>query len=411
VRALNPVERWYWIADQIAPLNVVARAHVQGGIPVPLLRRSLDLLQVRHPLLQARIQGLCGEFTAADRPIPLVEATTADWVAQADAELDTRIDWRAGPLCRATVLAGGDLLLTLPHCIADGTTVLSLLQEWLTIAGGQEPGGPLPLVDSAPPAGAAFRLLRHTATDWLRTRANRPARLTPDTFVPFDRRRTRLIHRSLDAAEVAALARSCRRERATVHGALAAAMANAVAEELNPPRRRVAIGSPVDLRRDLVPPVPPDAVGAYVATVASFVEHGSLWRTARSISRDVDRRRRTGGHLAVLDLVGVSGPKTLARSGRFVNLVERSGPVNVCLSNLGRVDFPARIGPWEVSGAQFVAGLSVCGYFVATVNTSHGRLHWNFLYVEDAVAPERAERLVERSVGAIHDAIKAEATA
>jgi hypothetical protein len=278
----------------------------------------------------------------------------------------------------------------------------------LTIAAGEDVGGRMPLPDSALPSGAAFRLLRHTATDWLRTRVNRPARLTPGVFVPFDRRRTRLIHRSLEAAEVEALASACRREGTTVHGALAAAMAAAVAAESNPPRRRVAIGSPIDLRNDLVPPVPPDAVGAYVATVASFVDRGPLWRMARSISRDVARRRRTGGHLAVLDLVGVSGPKTLAGSGRFVDLVEHSGPVNVCLSNLGRVDFPARIGRWEVSGAQFVAGLSVCGYFVATVNTSHDQLHWNFLYVEDAVPPERAARLVEQSVGAIRNAIKAE---
>jgi hypothetical protein len=33
-RPLSPLERWYWIADQISPLNVIARAQVRGT-PAP----------------------------------------------------------------------------------------------------------------------------------------------------------------------------------------------------------------------------------------------------------------------------------------------------------------------------------------------------------------------------------------
>ena len=39
-RALSPVERWYWIADQVSPLNVVARVHLRGHIAAGLLERA-----------------------------------------------------------------------------------------------------------------------------------------------------------------------------------------------------------------------------------------------------------------------------------------------------------------------------------------------------------------------------------
>ena len=227
--------------------------------------------------------------------------------------------------------------------------------------------------------------------------------------MPFSERRTRLVARSLTAEQVETLVAACRREGTTVHGALAAAMVLAVATETgSAPPEHVTIGSPVTFRDALVPAVPERAVGAYVATVPTFVGYRpglSLWQLARSISDDLATRRRTGSHFAMVDLVSISCPKSVAASGRFIEMMERTGPVNLCLSNIGRYDFPARIGPWHLSGAQFIAGLSVCGYFVSTVNTSHGQLCWNFTYIADALPQARATGLVEASVDAVLAAI------
>ncbi|MFD7423609.1 hypothetical protein ACFV6M_24620, partial [Streptomyces californicus] len=46
-RELSPLERWYWIADQISPLNVVGRVRLHGPVSRAALRTALDGLQAR----------------------------------------------------------------------------------------------------------------------------------------------------------------------------------------------------------------------------------------------------------------------------------------------------------------------------------------------------------------------------
>ncbi|ROO60646.1 hypothetical protein EDC02_2557 [Micromonospora sp. Llam0] len=445
-RALSPLERWYWIADQVSPLNVIARVQVRGPLPEPMLRAALDRLRRRHPLLRVAIatepDGRSPRFVPTDRPIPLrlVADDETSWVRRVDEhELVDRVDWRSGPLCRTVALTRPsarsaaddevhDLLLTMPHCVADGTTVLSLLRQWIDLAeqeraraagtdgsGDTEPGEPaLPGCEAMFPRRyrglvGTLRLRWLLAQDLFRVRRYRPARVVPSRFVPFTERRTRLISRALAPAQVEALVAACRSEQTTVHGALAAAMVLAVATEAGSPAPgHVTIGSPITFRDALVPAIPERAVGTYVATVPTFVAYRpdrSLWDVARSIGADLAVRRRAGGHFAMVDLVTISCPRSVATAGRFIAMMERTGPVNLCLSNIGRHDFPDRVGPWRLSGAQFVAGLSVVGYFVSTVNTSHGQLSWNFTYVPDALSPDRAAALVEASIDAVLAAI------
>jgi hypothetical protein len=122
---------------------------------------------------------------------------------------------------------------------------------------------------------------------------------------------------------------------------------------------------------------------------------------ARGASRDLRRRTRFHQHLALVSLLRFMSPRSVATSARAVAMVDRMGPGNVCLSNIGRYDFPDRIGEWALSGAQFIADVSVSGCLVATVNTSHGALHWNFTYIDGAIPGERAERLADGAVRAL----------
>ncbi|MFE1775449.1 condensation domain-containing protein [Streptomyces sp. NPDC059008] len=443
-RPLSPLERWYWIADQTSPLNGIFRSRIHGHLPMPLLRRALSVLQSRHPLLRTAISAQECQAPAfrpvdvAHTPIPLrhvqVPALDPDagtrWEHEVnERELSERIDWRTGPLLRAVVitLEGGgehvhDLILTASHCIADGMTGLALLKEWIDIAAqlsaGEEPSSTsrraLPAAEDLLPrhhqgeAGAAA-LTDLMERDAEEARRLRPHRIVPSRPIPFHQRRTRMVHRSLTAGELELLVDACRQHEVTVHGALAAAMVTAVATEAGTQDPAyLSIGSPLDFRAELDPAVAHDEAGTYAATLPSRVLYRPgvpLWPMARVISQGLAARRRREEHLSLVNLLDQAGPKTPVDADSFMRYMDEQGPINMCLSNLGRRGFPDRIGPWRVSGTQLVAGISVTGAIVATVLTSHGQLTWNFSFVEGLVPAPRARRIADESLHTLLSAL------
>jgi hypothetical protein len=424
-RPLSPAERWFWITDQISPLNVIARVRLTGYMPDGLLRRAAASLAAEHPLLRVAIRadlnGTDPAFVPSSQAIPIhaVRGDDTEWEHHVEEhELTTSLDWRSGPLVRIVDVVSDapqeahDLVLTMSHVIADATTALSLLRrlvehaDRLAAAAGADD-----LVASRRVVGAAEDLLpvRYrrpwaiaSATgiaDQLATALAWPGRLTPESMVPPSRRRTRLARRTLTSIQVDALMRRCRQEGVTVHGALAAAMAMAIGPTAA--RRasgRICIGSPINFRAELTPPIAADEAGCYVATVPSIVRFGGdrdLWSIARQINRSLRRRTRFEQHLALLFALRLICPASVAKSSKVFRLMELSGLLNVCISNVGRYDFPARIGDWRLSGAQFTAGVPNSSYFLATVNTSHDELFWNFSYAEGAVSQRSAERFAD----------------
>lgn len=428
-RALSPAERWYWIIDQLSTLNVCGRVRVEGELSVEALRRGLDALQAHHPLLRLAITTGPPEdgtrFVPTENPIPLREVNLTEpdderWVREVDEhEFATPIDWRSGPLVRAVVITQPgrihDLVLSVTHCIADGTTLLALLRHWVRLTAGR------PEVDRTaerapvPVAAEALFLERYRAMsgempdkspegEEEADGAGQVGRLEPDRFVPFDRRRTRFLHRFLPGDALEDLSLACKREGVTMHGVLAAAMACAVARDAGaPPPAHFAIGSPVDLRGELSRPVSENEVGCYVSAVHSVVRYqpDDLWSMARFINRDIAERRKRGEQYVVFGQLAQQGPAGVADSEPFVRFIEEHGSFNFFISNIGRFDFPGTVGEWRLSEAQFVGGISVVGYFASSVGTSHGQLSWNFTYIDEAISRERAERLVDDSVATV----------
>lgn len=429
-RELSPAERWYWIIDQLSTLNVCARVRIEGEPSTERLRAALDGLQRRHSLLRLAIaedsSGAGPRFVPTDNPIPLREVRLSQpeddrWVHEVDDhEFAESIDWRSGPLARATIIRHSkqihDLVITLPHCISDGTTALALLRqcvrltvEYPNIDQNVAPGPITPPVEALMPA----RFLEMSdelpdrdpaARDEPDAVEQKAGRLEPDRFVPFDKRRTRLLHRVIGSDALESLLLACKREGVTIHGVLAAAMACAVASDADaPPPTHFAVGSPVTFRNELDQPVSEDEVGCYVSAIHSTVlyQPDDLWAMARFINRDITERRQRGEEFPVFSLLAHQGPAGVADSEPFVRFIEEHGSFNFFISNIGRFDFPSTLGEWRFSEAQFVGGISVVGYFAASVTTSHGQLSWNFTHIDGAVSQERAERLVDDSVATV----------
>jgi hypothetical protein len=98
-------------------------------------------------------------------------------------------------------------------------------------------------------------------------------------------------------------------------------------------------------------------------------------------------------------------PASVAKSSRVLGFIDRHGPGNVCISNMGRYDFPAQIGNWRLSGAQLAANLSISGYFVAIINTSHDELFCNFHFIDGVVSERSAKSIADGWVQALLGAI------
>lgn len=418
-RPLSAVERWYWLCDQFSTLNVISRVRVRGELRIEELRHGLDRLQARHPLLRARIEhddGLNPRWLPCDHPIALREVyheQDEQWVQEInERELIERVDPDIGPLIRTVVICGADhsydLLVVVPHIIADGTTVLSLAKQWLTLA--NDPDSSSWVAPVLPPAeelrppkftgeeGAA-RLAEQTALDTDLIARFKPGRIEPNRLVPLEKRRTRLLHRELDGNQLNAVLELSRKHGTTVHGALTAALVLAAALDDEPPPTHFVVGSPIDFRGELVPAVGSDEVGTYVATVISVVDTSPpFWAVASAITADLAKRKKLGHHFNLVTLVAGAAPQSMAQARPFMEFMESEGPINLCSSNIGRYDFPDRIGGWEISEAQFLTGISVNGYFVATINSSHGKLCWNFTYIDDAVPTRRATRIADNCI-------------
>ncbi len=437
-RPLSPQERWYWIADQLSPLNVISRVRLHGKISHDLLEAAAAALAAEYPVLRVAIttdpDGTNPSYLPSARPIDIrtVRGDDAEWQRQVDNyELATSLDWRTGPLVRLVHVEGNfddvhDLVLTGSHIVADGFTVIWLIIRLLQHADrlGQSPGDTQTI--SRPAIGAAedrlparyrgvrgiARIAGSVVADGLATAITRPQRLRPETPVPASQRRTRLLCRNLSGSQLDALIRRCHAEGVTVTGALAAAMAMAIGPVVaQKDSGWIGITSPIDTRAAAVPPVPFDEAGAFVSSLTSIVRFGGgrdLWSIAQKVNRSMRRRVRFGQHLAEQNAVRYVCPASLDSSDRAIRLMERLGVTSsICLTNVGRLDFlPTRIGAWSLSGGQGAGSLSIGGNFMAAVGTVHGQLFWNFTYIEDVVSQSTAQQFADGAVAKLLDALE-----
>ncbi|WP_327114255.1 FAD-dependent monooxygenase [Nocardia sp. NBC_01730] len=424
-RPLSPVERWHWIADQLAPLHILSRVRIRGHVDAEQIRAGLDDVQRRHPLLRVAVaaepDGTAPRFVPIQVPIPLrvIESEdTTTWLTEVDeVELREPFDWRAGPLGRAVLIKDADgtneLIVTLHCAVADGESALTVAKQVLQAAAGEASEVPPAPVrpgpeDLFPPrfqgTGGALR----TAGSFLRdqrSQLRRPRRLEPTSLAPPAQRRSRVVHRSLDVDRLDGLAAGCARHVVGLQAALSAALLMAAAREAGTDKETwYTVGSSVNFRGHLDGAAADTEVGTYqgmIATPAKYAPWASLWEIAAEIEREYGARIGRRDHLSALNLLKVAAPKSVAASASTVELMDTRGPGHLGMTYLGDYPFPDKIGSWWLEGAQFVSGMSVSGFIMATANATHNELSFNIGYVEPAVSRDRAERLADESVRAL----------
>ena len=395
-RPLGSNEKAFWRLSESSPLNFAVLARVRPGLDPDRVRGALAALQTRHPLLRARIErrGADPWFVWPDAPpaIPL-EVQTVDhaaWKPPIEDALRRVVAWDQAPLARALLLDHGDgatLVLLFHHSTADGVGATYAVRDLLwhaTTGATHSPAVHARSVaaESALPArsrGLRGGLKRLGVLAGIATAGRQPPLRYP--MRRFSAPHERTFHTDpvdLDEATTAALAARARATGSSVHGAISAALLFAVARAAGlDGERTVALGSPINVRDQLSPPVG-EQLGMYLG-VSQFrgavAPSTRFWDLARAIRARITDDVETGRAVDSLPLMELFyralGGTAVSPQEFGRKWAESNGTTGV--TNVGRIEMPAPPGVTidHVQPIGFPSGLDVFNVLASSWN---GRL-------------------------------------
>ncbi len=410
-RPLGVFEHTQAYANSHYPFNVVVVLPLSGAPSGDTLKRALELLRGRHPLLAARIQGMNDKPWFDTDGVPamvfreLPRLSEAHWQSVVEDELAATFDLEAGPLVRAAYLGPegeerrAEFVWCFQHSIMDAASGVALVRELLDLCAdldaGREPprSGPLgfpPAADAlftpAQRRGRAGFMLRQLA-DELRyqwhSRGKRQPRVYPEG-------RAGVFSLQMDEAASDALVRQCRRRRVTLNSALCAAMLRMGQRRLYGGEERLLRNFVfANLRPYLAPPVPPDNLGSCFAMMRFTTRvpaGGAFWDLARALNEQVYRAARRGEKF-----------HNLLMSWTVMNMMlgqRRFRMSHTALSYTGVADLPRDYGGIRLERLHaFVSNFVLGPEYTAQVRLFAGRLWWDFVYLDCDMERERAQAL------------------
>ncbi|WP_264530540.1 condensation domain-containing protein [Flavobacterium sp. N502540] len=142
-RKLLLVERIMYV-DAATPLNCVFTAKIKGEILKEQIEIALTKIQHKHPLLRAEVdlqdkQHPVYVLRENMKPIPLrivKRQTDTHWLVESEQEWYRQFKGEGSPLAQLVWIKGqqfSELLWVVPHCICDGTSMVTLMQELLAL--------------------------------------------------------------------------------------------------------------------------------------------------------------------------------------------------------------------------------------------------------------------------------------
>ncbi|MGD2248986.1 MAG: condensation domain-containing protein [Candidatus Methanofastidiosia archaeon] len=433
-RALGANERVVWLSSEAGGLNFSLMLRVSGDIDEYMVRKALDLLTCRHPLLNVRIEIQNGNpvFTSENVPkIPLrvnARNSKTQWYTEVEKEINHPFPCFEGPLMRAVFLKGAainDILLTHHHVIGDGTSSMYLVRDFLHVL-GEVAEGNKPDVQPLPERPSIEELLPESAHGFkglIKTGAllekqvksiliQRPEKLAKES-TPSKTYHGRNIHCMLSPEETESLLAKCREESTTVHGALCASVFRATADQIcsmhsgeNSKQKQiqkpvtVSCLSPVDIRHFLNPPLG-EEVGFYASTVITthrIDKNTTFWDLARSVQESVHRSIESGEPFVSVSLLDKLVPKS-ASSSTITKRVYDIYPVALLVSNAGRFTTPEKYGPLTLKEFHVAfANKAAPEILTFIILTYRNRLVLNFSYTEPTISHQCAAAVAENTV-------------
>jgi len=255
--------------DGRAPFHAVFPIRISGAPALQNLRRGLEKVQSKHPLLQSRIvqdeRGVphfVADGQAAPIGIRIVDRKADDdWIHESMQEWVTPFDMEKGPLIRVVFLRGHsnyDLLLVFHHCICNGSSCILLMQEILTLL--DEPEAeigryshfitPEELLAENPADRGARRKAKLKSLLFHAFFSLKAAMVDKKNIVSICREKDYLVNWKLDEATSTAIYNHCKQLGVTVNSALCVAFLSAF-RDVKGEANYNKVTCPVDIRKYL----------------------------------------------------------------------------------------------------------------------------------------------------------------
>jgi hypothetical protein len=433
------MEKFLWVVDRVCRINFIMHSRVRGVLNEEMMRRALDAIQARHPLLRVRVErdGWSQLRFCAGRvpeiPLRLASALPEDWTREGEKDLNTIFATRAGPLVRATLVRhdteNSTILLTFHHSIGDGMSGAYLMRDLIASAAlaatGGDPGLPplepkMELENYFPPWARGFSGRWKNMLFGVRTFApmlywGRPAVPVFDRKAPFEERKAYILSRTLSPDTVGTLHETAHKYGTTLHGALLAAQVLAIARDRGLKKKRpFFVGSPVNLRSRLSPPVEED-VGFFVTMGASINRckaDSEFWPLAREIRQSlwncVERGDPFVFRYQQKDLSRISALTGIGPLGTriYATLSSKLCAGGMGFSNIGRVPIEAVKGPFKIESLGFAASGSTFSPFVSFGATIESLTTWNFVGMEPLMDRKHTQRIADMAVKILKESIQ-----
>ncbi|WP_322044206.1 phthiocerol/phthiodiolone dimycocerosyl transferase family protein [Paraburkholderia sp. J67] len=386
IRNLGATEQLFWLIDRNRPIHFALVAQIDRVFAPRAWDAALSAVQQRHPLLRARIlanaDGAVAFYHDADARIPLRlvdDAQGSLWQSEVRREMATPVGGSSAPLVRATVLQGegiSTIVLTAHHALLDGMGGAYVMEDLLRALSGNALER-LPLVQ---PLENLLGAQMKTAT----VSGEMSPAPEPKAFRAAQGARAEVATLALGAQLTQAVIERSRKERTTVHGAIAAAVHEA-GRRLSQAwcARPIRTVTPIDLRKTV------DGVGkangVYIAqtiTIDDRERGAPFWHAARDVKALI-APAQTGESVAretkALDAFMASNPSVDDAAGFLSHMLA----FDVLLSNLGSEPIAASTyegfalkalwGPFVSSGFadDQVIGVCTLGGVMRLAHTSY----------------------------------------
>jgi NRPS condensation-like uncharacterized protein len=434
-RQLGSNERIVHMNIQAGSIGFVVIAHLSISLQENDVRKALDILSKRHPLLQTRIEIHNNvPFFVSDNvpPIPLRILPRRDethWIEEAEHECNTVLPSDTGPMIRTVLLTSPeatDVLVRFHHVIGDGMSGMYLMRDLLDLCVkiSQEANPALnplpqrpPIEHLLPPGAKGFNDFIKTSSligkQLYNIAIQRPKKIPCDDASAAAPCVTHILHNSCSPEITRSLLEKCRQESATVHGAVCTALLKAVAQYIakrNDHTGAITVGcmSAVDMRRFLHPPLG-EEVGLYASMVITshkISPYTEFWNLSREVTESIHRSIGKGEPFVFISLLKRLVPPNAPPS----DVAKRASeiyPAAILVTNLGRLHIEEKYDHLKCRAIHFaVSNKAVPDIYNAALLTHHGRLFINFSYNSPLLSDEHATAIAHDALHILRSTIQ-----